>query len=245
MSDTVTSGAARLLLTVVVPAYNEIDSLDPLLQRTRASLERLDGGWELLIVDDGSSDGTSEALDHMAEAEPRLRVLHFVENRGQSAALDAGFAHAAGEHVALLDADLQTFPEDLPGMLDTLRSERLDAVVGIRVDRRDSGWKRISSRLANRVRNWLTRESIEDTGCPIKVFRAEAVRSIKMFNGMHRFLPTLLRLEGFSVRQVPVRHAPRAAGRSKYGTWDRAFPALRDALAVRWMQDRHLDWRLR
>jgi len=245
MNETAKTQAARTLLTVVVPAYNEIDSLDPLLERTRAALEQLDGDWELLIVDDGSSDGTSDALDQMAAAEPRLRVLHFVENRGQSAALDAGFAYARGEYVALLDADLQTYPEDLPSMLDALRSEVLDAVVGIRVNRRDSGWKRLSSRLANRMRNWLTRESIEDTGCPIKVFRAEAVRSIKMFNGMHRFLPTLLRLEGYSVRQMPVRHAPRVAGRSKYGTWDRAFPALRDALAIRWMQDRHLDWRLR
>jgi glycosyltransferase involved in cell wall biosynthesis len=242
---TATAEAERPLLTVVVPAYNEIDNLQLLLDRTCTALSGLPGAWDLIVVDDGSTDGTSEALDRLAETEPRLRVVHLVANCGQSAALDAGFRFSTGEHVAILDADLQTFPEDLPAMLSVLRDEGLDAVVGVRAERQDSGWKRLSSRVANRIRNRLTRENITDTGCPIKVFRGDAVRSLKLFNGMHRFLPTLLRLEGFTVRQMPVRHAPRAAGRSKYGTWDRALPALRDALAVRWMQDRHLDWRAR
>ncbi len=120
-------------------------------------------------------------------------------------------------------------------------------MVGIREERHDSIWKRFSSDFANAVRNRLTREDISDTGCPLKVFRGEAIRSLTVakFKGMHRFLPTLLRMEGYSVRQTPVRHTQRESGSSKYGTWDRAFPALRDALAVRWMQDRHIDWRLR
>jgi hypothetical protein len=126
-----------------------------------------------------------------------------------------------------------------------LESEKLDAVVGIRAERHDTGWKRFSSRFANGVRNRLTREDIQDTGCPIKVFRAEVIRSVKIFTGMHRFLPTLLRLEGFVVKQIPVRHTQRTSGESKYGTWDRAFSGLRDALAVRWMQDRGMKWRLR
>ena len=172
-------------------------------------------------------------------------ALHFVANCGQSAALDAGFKHARGRLVALLDADLQTFPEDLPLLVAELEREGAGAVVGIRAERHDSAWRRFSSRFANGVRNWLTREEIVDTGCPIKVFRREAVTALPMFNGMHRFLPTLVKLAGFPVRQLPVRHAPRQAGVSKYGTWDRAFRALRDALAVRWMQDRYLRWRLR
>jgi hypothetical protein len=126
-----------------------------------------------------------------------------------------------------------------------LAEEEVDAVVGIRVERHDSGWKRFSSRFANSVRNLLTREEITDTGCPIKVFRAEAIASVPRFDGMHRFLPTLLRMEGFQVRQVEVRHTARTAGRSKYGTWNRAVRGLRDALGVRWMQDRHLRWKLR
>jgi glycosyltransferase involved in cell wall biosynthesis len=232
-------------LSVVVPVYNELANLEPLLERVRATLDELGRSWELVAVDDGSGDGSGERLDELAAAEPRLRVLHFTDNNGQSAGLDAGFRHAEGRLVALLDADLQTFPEDLPGLIELLEAEGLDAVVGIRAERRDTGWKRFSSRFANGFRNWLTREDIADTGCPIKVFRREAIQSIKIFDGMHRFLPTLLRMEGYTVRQIPVRHAPRTAGRSKYGTWERATRGLRDALAVRWMQDRRMRWKLR
>jgi glycosyltransferase involved in cell wall biosynthesis len=232
-------------LTVVVPIYNEIGNVDPLVERVRTALDRTSLSWELLTVDDGSTDGSGERLDELAAVDERIRVLHFVTNCGQSAGLDAGFEHARGRLVALLDADLQTYPEDLPGMIETLETESVDAVVGIRAERRDTGWKKFSSRFANGVRNRLTREDIQDTGCPIKVFRAEAIRRVKMLTGMHRFLPTLLRMEGFSVLQVPVRHAERVAGKSKYGTWDRAFSGLRDALGVRWMQDRRMKWKLR
>ena len=236
---------ARPDLSIVVPVYNEVGNLEPLVDRVRSTLENGGRTWELLAVDDGSSDGSGEKLDVLAESDDRIRVLHFVANCGQSSGLDAGFRHARGRLVALLDADLQTYPEDLPKLIEILEAEGVDAVVGIRAERHDSGWKRFSSRFANGVRNRLTREDIEDTGCPIKVFRAEAIRKVKMFTGMHRFLPTLLRMEGFTVTQVPVRHTARTAGKSKYGTWDRAFSGLRDALAVRWMQDRHMKWKLR
>ena len=232
-------------LSIVVPIYNEIGNIDPLLDRVRTTLDDIGISWELVAVDDGSSDGSGERLDELAKSEHRLRVLHFVENCGQSAGLDAGFRHARGHLIALLDADLQTYPEDLPKLLDMLDSEGADAVVGIRAERQDTGWRRFSSRVANGVRNRLTREDIQDTGCPIKVFRAEAINSVKMFTGMHRFLPTLLRMEGFTVKQVPVRHADRTEGQSKYGTWDRAFSGLRDSFAVRWMQDRRMRWRIR
>jgi glycosyltransferase involved in cell wall biosynthesis len=232
-------------LSVVVPIYNEIESVDPLVQRVRESLDPTGLDWELVAVDDGSTDGTGERLDELASSDDRVTVFHFESNCGQSAGLDAGFKNSQGRLVALLDADLQTYPEDLPKLIEMLETEGVDAVVGIRAERRDTGWRKFSSRLANGVRNRLTREDIQDTGCPIKVFRAEAITSVKMFTGMHRFLPTLLRMEGFTVKQVPVRHAERAAGTSKYGTLDRAFTALRDAFAVRWMQDRRMKWRLR
>ena len=240
-----TQNDARVTLSVVVPVYNEIDNIEMLVDRVRKTLDEIGVSWELLAVDDGSSDGSGERLDELAVDESRLRVLHFVANCGQSAGLDAGFRNAQGDLVALLDADLQTYPEDLPKLLEALESEGLDAVVGIRAERQDTGWKKFSSRFANGVRNRLTREDIQDTGCPIKVFRAEAIRSVKIFTGMHRFLPTLLRMEGYTVRQVPVRHAQRITGESKYGTWDRAFSGLRDALAVRWMQDRSMKWKVR
>ena len=231
-------------LSVVVPVFNEIDNLGPLVDRVRTTLDGEGLSWELVAVDDGSTDSTGERLDELAAAESRLRVLHFEENRGQSSGLDAGFRHARGRLIALLDADLQTYPEDLPKLLEVLESEGVDAVVGIRAERQDTGWKRFSSRFANGIRNRLTREDIEDTGCPIKVFKAEAIRSVKFFTGVHRFLPTMLRMEGYTVRQVPVRHTARTAGSSKYGTWDRAFSGLRDALGVRWLQDRHMKWKL-
>lgn len=232
-------------LSVVVPVYNEREAIGSLLERLTAALDGAALDWEAVLVDDGSNDGSAELLDRAATADPRLRVLHFQVNCGQSAALDAGFRHSRGALVALLDADLQTFPEDLLGLLEPVARGEVDAVVGIRTERRDTGWRRFSSVFANGVRNWLTREDIADTGCPLKVFRGDAIRAVRLFNGAHRFLPTLLRMEGYSVRQTPVRHAPRQVGSSKYGTWDRAFRALRDAFGVRWLQDRHLRWRLR
>ncbi len=235
----------RVWLSVVVPLYNERDNVDPLVERVTAAMEELGKPWELVVVDDGSTDGSGERLDELARTHPRLTVLHLAVNSGQSAAMDCGFSLTRGEYVAFLDADLQTFPEDIPALLSQLIDEGVDAVVGIREQRKDSWWRRFSSSFANGVRNWLTREDIVDTGCPLKVFRGDAIRSICPFDGYHRFLPTLLKMEGYTVRQVPVRHTARTAGTSKYGTWDRAFRGLRDALGVRWLQDRHLDWRLR
>jgi glycosyltransferase involved in cell wall biosynthesis len=176
-------------ISVVVPVYNEIDNLESLVERVRTTLDEMGLTWELLAVDDGSTDGSGERLEELAKTEDRIRVLHFQQNCGQSAGLDAGFKHAGGRLAALLDADLQTYPEDLPKLIEMLETEKVDAVVGIRAERHDSGWKRFSSRFANGVRNRLTREDIQDTGCPIKVFRAEAIRSVKIFTGMHRFLP--------------------------------------------------------
>jgi glycosyltransferase involved in cell wall biosynthesis len=228
---------------VVVPVHNERENIEPLVAAVLPVMEKLGEPFELLLVDDGSTDGSSELLDQLAASDHRIRVLHFVENCGQSAALAAGFAHALGRVIVTLDADLQNDPEDIPSLLALLG--QYDAVVGIRAQRHDSAWKRFSSRFANAVRNWLTREDIRDTGCPLKVFKAEAIKKVRMWNGAHRFLPTLLKLEGYSVTQVPVRHRPRQAGRSHYGTWDRAFRGLRDALGVRWLQDRQIRWRLR
>lgn len=234
---------SELEYSVVVPVHNERRNLEPLLAAVVSVMERPNKPFEILMVDDGSTDGSAELLNELAARDSRLRVLHFEQNCGQSAALAAGFAYAQGKVIITLDADLQNDPEDIPNLLPLLRD--FDAVVGIRAVRHDSLWKQFSSRFANAVRNWLTREDIIDTGCPLKVFRAEAIKAIPMWNGAHRFLPTLLKLGGFQVTQVPVRHRPRHSGKSHYGTWDRAFRGLRDALGVRWLQDRALHWRIK
>lgn len=230
-------------LSVVIPAHNEKENLQPLLEELTAVLDSLQLSSEIVLVDDGSEDGSAELITRLAAAEPRLRAVFLARRSGQSAALLCGFEHARGERIAVMDADRQTDPADIPRLLELLPGH--GAVVGIRVQRHDSFWRRFSSWFANGVRNWLTREDITDTGCPMKVFDARALKNLPRFDGVHRFLPTLVRLEGYSVSQVPVSHRPRQAGRSKYGTWKRAVRGLRDALGVRWLQDRHITWRLR
>lgn len=234
------------LLSVVVPVFNERESLKPLVGEVRSALDdELGFAWELVLIDDGSDDGSGELMDGLAREVPGVRVVHLVHRVGQSGALDAGFFSARGDLLALLDADLQTHPGDLPMMIELLDERGVDAVIGIRAERHDTAWKKFSSWFANGIRNRLTHEDIRDTGCPIKVFRREAIRSICLFDGAHRFLPTLLKMKGFSVVQVPVRHTRRQWGSSKYGTWDRALRGLYDALGVRWLQTRNLRWEIR
>ena len=234
---------SELDYSLVVPVFNERDMVHELVARSMPAMAALGGNFEIVLVDDGSTDGCSQILDELAAAEPRLRVLHFERNCGQSAAFDAGFRHARGRLIVTIDADLQSDPADIGTLVPHL--DRFDAAVGIRQNRHDTRWRKLSSWFANGVRNRLTREDIVDTGCPLKAFRAEAIKSVCMWNGAHRFLPTLLRLKGFTVTQVPVPHHARRAGQSKYGTLDRAFRGLRDAIGVRWLQDRTLAWRLR
>jgi glycosyltransferase involved in cell wall biosynthesis len=224
-------------LSLVVPAYNEAENLPELVAEIRAALEPTGLGWELLVVDDGSTDATPAVLAGLAASEPRLRTLRHRRNAGQSAALAAGFRAARGNLVATLDADLQNDPADLPRLLAELE-RGFDAVSGVRVDRRDDWVRRASSRIANAVRNWATDERITDVGCSLKVYRAEFLRDLPMFTGMHRFLPTLVRWNGARVTEVPVRHRPRRHGTGKYGIGNRLFRALADLMAVRWMRRR-------
>jgi dolichol-phosphate mannosyltransferase len=232
-----------LHLSLVIPVYNERENLEPLVGEIERSL--LGRGWryEILMVDDGSSDGSGEALLAMRRAHPSLRVIRFARNAGQTAAMDAGFHRARGTIVVTLDADLQNDPADIPNLVQAI--EGWDAVVGVRVGRRDTLVRRVSSRVANYVRNRLSDETIEDTGCSLKAYRREALDRLKLYNGLHRFLPTLLRMEGFRVRELPVGHRPRIHGRSKYGISNRLVPSFLDLLAVRWMKKRSLRYEVR
>ncbi len=229
------TAAKSCTLSLVVPALDEEANLQALHQRILQVLgARSD--WELLVVDDGSSDGTAAVIRALARLDSRVVGVFFERNCGQTAAMAAGIHLARGDLVATLDADLQNDPADLPALLAALGEH--DAVVGFRVRRRDRLVRRLCSRLANRIRNQLSGEPFRDTGCSLKVFRAEAIRAIPWFEGMHRFLPTLLRYQGFSVIEYPVTHHPRHAGRSKYGIRNRIWKTAKDLLAVRWMRQR-------
>jgi len=235
--------SAPVELSLVVPVYNERESLRILVEEVDRAL--VGRRYEIVAVDDGSSDGSLEELKALKRDHPELHIVALAANAGQTAAFAAGFRVARGRVIVTLDADLQNDPADIPALVAELAKSGATAVAGYRVDRRDSGWKRLQSRVANRVRNRLNRETIRDTGCSLKAFRADALRELALFNGMHRFLPTLIRMQGGSVREVPVRHRPRRYGKTKYGMWNRVFRGLADALAVRWMQRRALRYRVR
>jgi glycosyltransferase involved in cell wall biosynthesis len=226
-----------------VPVHDEEDSIEPLHRELDAALAGVAGGVELVFVDDGSRDRSLAKLLEIAAKDARVRVLALDANHGQSAALDAGFRHARGDVFATLDADLQNDPRDLPRLLALL--DRADVVNGVRAVRRDAWHRRLASRVANAVRNAATGERVSDVGCSLRVMRAEFARRVRLQRGLHRFLPTLLRLEGARVIEVPVSHRARRFGRSKYGTLDRLGAGVVDLLVVRWMLSRRLAYRVR
>jgi dolichol-phosphate mannosyltransferase len=232
-------------VALVIPVYNERDNLPLLIDEIARAVGTAGRSYEIVAVDDGSTDGSLEVLEGLRRDHPELRIVAFAEHAGQTAALAAGFRAARGRAIVTLDADLQNDPADVPALLAELERSHAAAVVGYRVNRHDSAWKRLQSRIANGVRNRLNRETIRDTGCSLKAFRADAVRALPLFDGMHRFLPTLIRMEGGTVVELPVRHRPRRFGRTKYGMWNRVFRSFADALAVRWMQRRVLRYRIR
>ena len=232
-------------VALVIPVYNERDNLPLLIDEITHAVGVTGRRYEIVAVDDASTDGSLDVLRGLERDHPELRVVALAEHAGQTAALAAGFRAACSRVVVTLDADLQNDPADVPALLAELERSSAAAVVGYRVNRHDSGWKRLQSRIANGVRNRLNRETIRDTGCSLKAFRADAVRALPLFDGMHRFLPTLVRMGGGTVVEVPVRHRPRRFGRTKYGMWNRVFRSFADALAVRWMQRRALRYRIR
>jgi dolichol-phosphate mannosyltransferase len=229
-------------ISLVVPAYNEAESLIPLASAIAETLAAQDISYELLIVDDGSKDNTAQVLRELAAKQLGVRTIRFRSNAGQSAALDAGFKQARGQVVVTLDADLQNDPGDIPRLLEMLKD--YDVVCGIRQGRQDTWLRRVSSTFANGFRRRVLHDDIVDVGCSLRAYRRHCLASIKLYNGMHRFLPVLLQIEGFRIGQVPVRHHPRRYGRSKYNARNRAWRALLDLLAVRWMQSRQLRYEI-
>jgi glycosyltransferase involved in cell wall biosynthesis len=229
-------------LSVVIPVYNEEDNLPILWEELRSVLDGLGLEFEVVLVDDGSRDRSAEIIRSFHEADPRVRLVRLKANAGETAASDAGLKAARGRLVLTMDADLQNDPRDIPMLIAHL--DRWDCVTGWRVHRADGDdWlRRLSSRIANRVRNALSDESIQDSGCTFRAFRRECLRGLVLYRGFHRFIPTLLRMRGYRVIEVPVHHRPRRFGQSKYGVMNRAFVAFVDLLVVRWMKQRLLRY---
>ena len=195
----------------------------------------------MLFVDDGSSDGSLPALQEICSRNEAFFYISFGKNRGLSAALKAGFDYACSRYIGYIDADLQTDPEDFDRLLPYLRD--YDMAVGVRVKRNDSFFKRFQSKFANSFRRMMTGDGATDTGCPLKVFRAQAAKAFPMFSGMHRFFPALLLLQdGARYKEVPVRHKPRTAGVSKFSIWNRMMSSFADCFAYRWMKSRYISY---
>ncbi|HEY9422466.1 MAG TPA: glycosyltransferase family 2 protein [Thermoanaerobaculia bacterium] len=226
-------------LSIVIPVYNEEENLPVLAAEIQGVMRDLGRPHEVIYVDDGSTDGTPEVLRRLAGLDPATRVIRQRRNSGQSAAMDAGFRFSRGAIVVTLDADLQNDPADIPRLLELM--DRWDVVCGVRARRYDTWVRKASSRIANGVRNRVTHESVTDVGCTLKAYRTEFLRRIPMFTGMHRFLPTLLKMEGARVTEIPVNHRARLHGVPKYGIGNRLWRALADLFAVRWMQKRWID----
>jgi len=231
-------------LSVVFPVFNEEENIPILLDEIAGALRGTSCSYEMVAVDDGSVDRSLQVLRDSRAKHPNLRVLTFEKNSGQTAALDAGWRAARGRSIVSLDADLQNDPADIPKMMRKLEESGADMVIGVRVNRQDTWARKIQSRIGNGVRNWITRDQITDTGCSLKVVRREAVERVRLFTGMHRFLPTLVRMQGYRVVEMPVNHRPRKFGVSKYGAMNRAMRGLTDCFAVRWMGKRMLNYKV-
>lgn len=226
-------------ISVVLPGYNEGGNIDAMLQQVIEVLAPLARPFELIYVDDGSSDDSRQKLEAAKAHIPNLQVFYHRANHGQSAAVLTGYQAARGELVVTMDSDLQNDPADLPQMIELLEREHADAVCGIRQKRQDSWVKRVSSRVANRVRDWALHDGIHDAGCSMRVVRRRALRQLPAFRALHRFLPTILKIHGYKVVEMPVRHHPRNAGVSKYGVGNRLWVGISDLMGIRWYRKRY------
>jgi dolichol-phosphate mannosyltransferase len=226
--------------SVVVPIKDEASNIPDLVKELELVMENPDHSWELIFVDDGSTDESLKILTELSQSRPFLKILVFTQNFGQSSAFDAGFKYASGEFIITLDGDRQNDPADIPKLIAQLKD--CDLVCGWRVNRKDSLTKKITSTIANTVRRYVCRDNVHDTGCSLKIYRKSCLEQIKMYNGMHRFLPALFSIEGFRVKEVPVNHRERPSGISKYNFLNRALAPITDMLAILWMRRRALHY---
>jgi dolichol-phosphate mannosyltransferase len=227
-------------LSLVIPAFNEQEVVPELLRRIEPAMRLTGKSFEVIIIDDGSTDDTPRLLREAMKDRPWLRLVRMDRNRGQSAAFDAGFKAARGQIVATIDADLQNDPEEISRLLPML--DGYDMITGWRAKRQDSAFRLFQTRMANRIRNWISKETIQDSASSLKIYRRHCLDGIHLFTGAHRFMPTLVKMRGYTVLETPVKHSARFAGTAKYGFRNRAWRGLIDLFGVRWMKERYLRY---
>ncbi len=229
-------------ISIVLPVYNERDNLSELIKELHSVIQGLKYNTEIVLVNDGSNDGSLGEMQRLRDMyrDLNIRIICLDKNHGLTAALAAGFEWARGDWVVSLDADLQNDPADIPKLLSKLGE--YDVVIGCRMKRQDNFVRRVSSRIANSVRNRATRETVTDVGCTLKAYKQEYLAKLRLYNGLHRFLPTLLKLEGARVAEVQVNHRLRLHGKSKYNISNRLWAGINDLFAVRWMQKRQIKY---
>jgi dolichol-phosphate mannosyltransferase len=229
-------------LSVVIPVFNEADNLEPLWAELRDVLDGLSLSYEVIFVNDGSTDGSDAVIKRLAAANEAVHYVSFEANAGQTAAFDAGFKAARGELVVTMDADMQNDPHDIPAMLALVGE--YDVVVGWRHERQDTAFKRFQAAFARRYRQKRLGDRFHDVGCSLKVYKRACLDGLKLYKGMHRFLPILFEWEGYRVAEVKVNHRPRAKGATKYAFARRTREARADLRAVMWMKKRRLNYRI-
>ncbi len=227
----------KLEISIVVPVFNEQDNLRPLLTEIETVMKGLGKPFEIIFIDDKSTDRSLKTLEELKKEKSFVRIVRHSINSGESAAEATGFKFANGDVIITMDADQQNDPSDIPSLLASLGKD-VAAVCGVRRKRMDTIVKKISSRTANAFRNFVTGDRISDAGCTYRAIRRSALWQIQVFNGMHRFLPTLLRFQGYKVIEILVNDRPRTRGVSKYGIGNRVWRGIADCFAMRWFKKR-------
>ena len=230
-------------LTIIIPVYNEEDNIKTLEEKLCAYLPKASRKACVLFVNDGSTDNSLPLIKEVCQRQNNFFYLSLMRNGGLSAAMKAGIDATESTFVGYMDADLQTTPDDFNLLLEHIDDHEL--VMGIRTNRKDTGFKKLQSKIANGFRRMMTHDGVQDTGCPLKVMHTAYARRIPFFTGMHRFLPALILLQEGRVKQVPVQHFPRVAGTSKYHLWNRLVAPFIDCFAFRWMKQRYINYRVK
>lgn len=223
-----------LSISIVLPVFNEEGNIRPLFEEIKNIMDTLPNSWEIIYVDDASTDKSTHFIKELMNEHPQVRLLEFVENCGQSAAFHAGFQSAQNDVIITMDADMQNDPADIPKMLE-LFEQGQDMVIGWRHKRKDTFSKRLASKIGNSIRRSLTKDTVHDTGCSLKIMRASMAKKLPMqYKGMHRFLVSLMQMENAKIAEIRVNHRERYTGISKYNTWARGLTASQDLLVVNW-----------